>query len=127
MTADVIVRPLTRADVDDAAAVQRAAFDDHDRRRGDPVPETTPERIEGQRRRITHFLVHDAAGAWVADADGRVIGVSLALKRGDLWGLSLLVVDPGVQSRGIGRRLLDAALTYADPDAPAVILSSRDP
>lgn len=121
------VRPLSGADVDDAAAVQRAAFDDHDRRRGDPVPETTPERIEGQRRRIEHFLVHDPAGAWVAETEGGVIGVSLALKRRGLWGLSLLVVDPGVQSHGVGRQLLDAALTYADADEPAVILSSSDP
>jgi len=127
VTADVIVRPLTRADVDDAAAVQRAAFDDHDRRRGDPVPETTPERIEGQRRRIAHFLTHDPGGSWVAELDGNVVGVALALKRQGLWGLSLLVVDPNVQSRGMGRQLLDAALTYADPHMPGVILSSSDP
>src|SRR5206468_6710760 len=87
----------------------------------------TPERMEGQRRRISHFLTHDPDGSWVADADGRVVGVALALKRGGMWGLSLLVVDPAVQSKGVGRRLLDAALTYAEPDQPAVILSSRDP
>ena len=124
---NVTVRPLTESDVDAAGVVQRDAFDDHDRRHGDPVPETTPERMEGQRRRIAHFLAHDPDGAWVAECGGRVVGVSLALKRARLWGLSLLVVDPATQSRGVGHALLDAALTYADPDAPAVILSSRDP
>lgn len=124
---DVTVRRLVEGDVDAASAVQRAAFDDHDRRHGDPVPETTPERIEGQNRRIEHFLRHDPDGSWVAEADGHVVGVSLALKRAGLWGLSLLVVDPAVQSRGLGRQLLDAALSYADPQQPAVILSSRDP
>ena len=78
---DVTVRPLAEADVDDAAAVQREAFDDHDRRLGDPVPETTPERIDGQRRRISHFLQHDPGGSWVAEVDGRVVGVALALDR----------------------------------------------
>ena len=121
------VRPLTEADVDGAVRVQIAAFDDHDRRWGEAVPENTPERLDAQRRRVRHFLTHDPDGAWVADDDGRVVGVALALRRHRLWGLSLLAVDPAVQSRQIGRRLLDAALGYADADGPAVILSSRDP
>jgi ribosomal protein S18 acetylase RimI-like enzyme len=124
---DVTVRRLAEADVDGVVAVQIAAFDDHDRRWGEPVPETTPERVEAQRRRARHFLTHDPDGSWVADAGGRIVGVALALKRDGLWGLSLLAVAPDAQSRSVGRRLLDAALTYADPDAPAVILSSRDP
>ena len=124
----VTVRPLVEADTDGAVRVQIAAFDDHDRRWGRPLTETTPERLDGQRRRIRHFLTHDPDGAWVAtDVDDRVLGVALALRRERLWGLSLLAVDPAAQSRRIGRRLLDAALGYADPDGPAVILSSSDP
>ena len=121
------VRPLTEADIDGAVGVQIAAFDELDRQRGLPVPETTPERLDFQRRRHRHFLTHDAGGAWVAESEGRVIGTALALRRDRLWGLSLLAVDPSTQSRGVGRALLDAALGYADPDAPAVILSSPDP
>ena len=121
------VRPLAEDDVDDAAAVQFAAFDDYDQRFGNQVPEMTPERIDNQRRRVRHFLTHDPDGSWVAEADGKVIGVSLALRRDRLWGLSLLAVIPSTQSRGVGRALFDAALAYADPGAPAVILSSRDP
>jgi GNAT superfamily N-acetyltransferase len=124
---DVTVRLMTEADVDGAGAVQINSFDDHDRRHGDPVPETTPERVEQVRRRISHLLTHDPEGAWVATVGNDVVGVALALKRDRLWGLSLLVVDPALQSGGVGRRLLHAALTYAEPDAPAVILSSRDP
>ena len=124
---DVTVRPMAEADVDGAAAVQINGFDDHDRRFGDDVPETTPERVEQVRRRIRHLLANDPDGSWVATADGNVVGLALALKRKQLWGLSLLVVDPQLQSGGVGRRLLAAALTYAEPDAPAVILSSRDP
>jgi GNAT superfamily N-acetyltransferase len=123
----VDVRRLTEDDVPAAARVQMEAFDDYDRRFGNPVPDVTPARVEAQQRRIRHFLVHDPGGSWVAESGDRVIGVALALKRARLWGLSLLVVDPAAQSRGVGRRLLEAALSYADPDVPAVILSSRDP
>lgn len=124
---DGTLRPLTDADVDPAREVQIAAFDTHDRERGDPIPAMSPERIEAQRRRIRHFLAHDLPGSWVYEQDGRVVGVGLALRRDNLWGLSLLVVEPGLQSRGIGRALLDATLGYAKPDDMAVILSSSDP
>src|SRR3954463_11469075 len=102
------------ADVERAAQVQIETFDEHDRRHGVTVPALTPERLEQQQRRMRHFLTHDPDGAWVAAVDGQVAGVALALKRRRLWGLSLLVVDPSRQSSGVGRRLLDAALSYAD-------------
>ena len=97
MAVQVTVRKLTDDDVAAAADVQMGAFDEHDRRYGDPVPEVTPQRLEWTQRRIRHFLVHDPDGSWVAESDGRVVGVALALKRARLWGLSLLVVDPSVQ------------------------------
>jgi predicted N-acetyltransferase YhbS len=122
------IRALTEADVDAAADVQLASFDDLDRRQGGEVERRTEIRVKGIRTRIRHFLRHDAAGSWVATDDGgTVVGVALASVRGDLWGLSLLVVTPGVQSAGAGRRLLDAALSYSEGCDRAVILSSRDP
>lgn len=123
----VIVRPLTDADIEPARQVQIAAFTGNDETRGRPTPPVTAARAQRQRARLTHFLTHDPAGSWVAEADGAVVGVALALRRGDLWGLSLLVVSPPVQSRGVGRRLLTASLRYADGARRAVILSSQDP
>jgi GNAT superfamily N-acetyltransferase len=80
------------------------------------------------------LLEHDPGGAWVAEEDGVILGVALALRRpGDqpdapgYWGLSLLVVRPERQARGIGRALIDAALTYARPGDARIILSSIDP
>ncbi|MDQ1697335.1 MAG: hypothetical protein QOJ03_2688 [Frankiaceae bacterium] len=124
---DVTVRPLAEADVDAAREVQSRAFDEHDRAFGDPVSPNTDEAIERQRRRLRHFLTHDPEGSWVATAGADVIGVALALRRGSMWGLSLLVVEPEQQSRGVGRLLLDASLTYAAGVETAIILSSRDP
>jgi GNAT superfamily N-acetyltransferase len=123
----VTIRPLTAADVRGAAQVQVASFGDLDRREGvDPRP-ITDQMWERFYARQEHFLRHDPDGSWVADDGDRIVGVALALKRDRLWGLSLLVVDPTAQSAGSGRRLLDAALTYAEGCDRAVILSSKDP
>jgi GNAT superfamily N-acetyltransferase len=124
---EVTVRLLTEDDVDAARTVQVSAFDTKDRESGHVVPEMTPAVVERQRGRFLHFLTHDPAGSWVATVDETVVGTALALRRDSLWGLSLLAVDPAVQSNGIGRRLLDASLRYADGVDTAIILSSSDP
>lgn len=124
---DVVVRKLTDADVDRARVVQAEAFAAHDRKWGETPQEVTPVVADRQRRRLRHFLANDPEGSWVAEFDGTVVGVVLALRRDRLWGLSLFVVDPAHQGVGVGRRLLDAALGYGRPGDTAVILSTRDP
>jgi GNAT superfamily N-acetyltransferase len=121
------VRTMSDADVAAAVQVAVAAFDDHDRRHHLPVHPMTAEGLERAAVRHRHLVEHDPHGAFVAVDDDRVVGCALALRRQDLWGLSLLVVDPAVQSSGIGRRLLDATLRYAEGCRLAVILSSSDP
>jgi GNAT superfamily N-acetyltransferase len=117
---------MTLDDIDRAGAIQLDAFDDLDRRTGeDPAPRSS-RLLDRVHRRMAHLVTRDPAGCWVAVDDDRVIGAALALRRDTLWGLSLLVVDPVVQSSGAGRRLLDATLTYAEGCAAAVIMSSSD-
>jgi GNAT superfamily N-acetyltransferase len=89
--------------------------------------ETLEARARRGQSRIAHLLATDPGGAWVAEADGRVVGAALALVREALWGLSLFVVEPSHQGAGVGRALLDAALGYADGARGALILSSTDP
>jgi GNAT superfamily N-acetyltransferase len=84
-------------------------------------------RAERGRLRIAHLQRTDPQGAWVAEDDGEIVGVALALVREGVWGLSLFGVDPERQSRGIGRELLDATLRYADGCRGAIILSTTDP
>jgi predicted N-acetyltransferase YhbS len=124
---EIAVRPLRADDIDAARAVQTRSFEAYDRAHGKEVPAPTEESMSRQRTRFQHFLTHDPSGSWVATLDDAVVGVALALRRDGLWGLSLLAVDPELQSRGAGRRLLEASLEYATTATTAIILSSEDP
>src|SRR5256885_3625416 len=116
---------MTTSGVEASRVVQALAFAGPD----DPTDPSTfpPEVTARQHRRINQFLTHDAPGSWVAENADGVVGVALALRRDDLWGLSLLAVRPDCQAKGIGQQLLEAALTYAADAERSVILSSSDP
>ena len=51
----------------------------------------------------------------------------MALLREGLWGLSLFAVDEDLQGRGVGRRLLDAALRHGDGARGWIVLSTERP
>ena len=85
------------------------------------------EDVERRKDRYRHYLRHDPEGAWVADAGGRIVGVSNALVREDLWVLSLFAVDRKYRSVGVGRRLLERAMRHASGTRAAAIASSRHP
>jgi hypothetical protein len=76
--------------------------------------------------RLRHLLATDPGGAWVAERDGGVAGCALALLREGIWGLSLLVVRPELQSAGVGRELLARATAYGEGARGRLILASRD-
>lgn len=108
-----MIRPLLPGDV---PAVQRttwSAMSELDVRLGETPPELTQELLIRSRARIAHLQATDPSSAWVAEVDGEVAGCALALVRDGMWFLSLLMVQPEHQGRGIGRELLDAALTTA--------------
>src|SRR5689334_17256418 len=77
-------------------------------------------------RRIAHLQRTDPDGAWVAEADGALVGMALALVREGIWGLSLFGVLAEHRDRGVGRALLDAAFEAGGADARGhLILSSE--
>ena len=120
---DVAVRPMTGDDVQDAAEVGRVALDEL---AAQPRP-ADAERLAWVQGRAAHVLRHDPDGSWVAEHDGTVVGVALATVRGDLWFLSLLAVRRDLQGTGVGRRLLDAALTTSVGCTRAALLASGHP
>jgi GNAT superfamily N-acetyltransferase len=125
--ADVIVRPMTTADVEASVEVQHAAFSALDVQLGKEATQLSELTRTRATARHQHFIDHDPGGSWVATVDERIVGATLALRRDNLWGLSLLAVDPDAQSSGIGRQLLTTALGYADGCDRAIIESSADP
>ncbi len=101
------------------------------------LPATTEEREEirgrsaeeiGRRKdRYLHFLDQDPQGAWVAVDGERVVGVALALEREGVWILSLFAVEEEYRDAGVGRKLLDRALDYAEGCKGAMLASSTHP
>jgi GNAT superfamily N-acetyltransferase len=120
----MIIRPMRPDDVDAAFQVSVAAFDDLARRLGQP--EDPPASVAFGRLRVGRPLRTDPGGSWVAEHDGRIVGVATAIVREGVWGLSLLVVRPEAQSAGAGRDLLARAFAYGDGARGRIILASAD-
>ena len=120
------LRPLRDDDVVAAHEITVAAFAELDAGRGDPEqPQPSPE---GAHARVRHLMATDPGGCWAAvDGDDRPIGVALALVREGIWGLSLLVVRPDVQSAGAGGALLRASLAHGNGARGGIILATSDP
>jgi len=105
-----VIRPLTQDDVDAGVELMHTTFTDLDLRMGETTHELTEASRLRQVARISHLQQTDPAGAFAAEEEGRLVGLALALVREGMWFLSLLIVRPGFQGKGIGRALLDAAL-----------------
>jgi GNAT superfamily N-acetyltransferase len=120
-----VIRPMRADDVEACFAVQWAALSQLDARNQRPTPELTEvHRVRGVGR-VAHLLATDPQGAWVAEQDGIVVGCALALVREGMWFLSLLMVEPSQQGKGLGKALLDATLTTSTDRS--WILATDDP
>lgn len=118
---------MTYADLDGVVGVVKRADDHAERRAGRTPEESSDEERAYFRAGMERFVARDPDGAWVAVKGDRVVGMSEAVRRDGFWGLAMLFVDPQAQSRGIGRRLLDASLTYAAGATTRMIMTSSDP
>jgi GNAT superfamily N-acetyltransferase len=120
------LRPMREHDVAAVNELSAAAFEDLSRREGEPPQPRQP--LHAAYVRLRRLLAADPGGCWVAEGeDGTLDGAALALVREGVWGLSLLVVRPGLQSRGLGSALLERALAYGDGARGGIILASADP
>jgi GNAT superfamily N-acetyltransferase len=122
---------MTQSDVPEVERVSAEAFVDLERRTHrtgwpQPVARTDAE-AEQWRARISHVLAGDARGCWVAEDRGGTMGAAVSMKRDLTWLLAAYVVRPGVQGRGVGRQLLDAALSYGSGCLRAMVAATDDP
>jgi GNAT superfamily N-acetyltransferase len=127
---DVTIRPMTEADRPAMRESTRAAFDDLLRRLGtsaEPADGPVAPSSNSGAAIVGQLLELDSAGAWVTTIDGQVCGAAMAGLRERLWYLAHLHVRPGLQGRGVGRRLLEAALRYGADARGRLLHSSLDP
>jgi GNAT superfamily N-acetyltransferase len=109
---------MLAGDLEAATRVAAAAFS---RDLGDPIV------ARRWRERIAYPWQTDPDGAFVAELDGQLIGIAEAIVRERLWCLSMLAVQPGIQSAGAGRVLMDRAAAYGRATDHGLIVSSNDP
>ena len=118
---DVEIRPMRDEDVVDA---DRVCLDVLYTTFGG---EDEAVRAARQHARIRHLLSTDPGGSWVAERDGRVEGVALALIREGIWGFSLFGVAGDLQGRGVGRELFARCWAYGEGARGHLVLSSTNP
>ena len=128
---DYYVRPMTAADVPAVEQLTSEGFYDLDvrtHRAHFPEPSRrSPDKSVNWQIRVRHMVEHDPGGAFVAEDDTGVIGAAVSLRRDLTWILSTYVVRPGLQGRGVGKQLLDAALSYGDGCLRGMLAASEDP
>jgi GNAT superfamily N-acetyltransferase len=128
---DVRIRPMRDADVEVCEQLSSRAFLELDRRtypRGWPDPgPRPPHRVSTWHARTRHLLVTDPGGCWVAEVDGKLVGFATSLVRELMWILAAYAVEPGLQGRGLGRALLDAALQHGRGCLRGMLNATADP
>ncbi len=91
------------------------------------VRRRSPEEVAHRQERYRHFLRTDPGGAWIAADGENVVGVAIALRREEVWILSLFALDAAYRGRGIGGDLLRHALDYGEGCKGGIIASSTHP
>lgn len=107
---NVTIRPAVAADSETCGRIIYDAFKDIRDRHGFPWHFPT---VEVAIRRADFCIRHPSIFAVVAESDGRVIGSNFLDERNPIRGLGPVSVDPQVQVRGVGRRLMQAVLERA--------------
>jgi len=75
---------------------------------------------------LSRFLAEHGAEWWVAEPPdgGEILGYARSIERGGLFELTELFVRPGVQSRGIGRELIERAFPLGRGEVRSIIATT---
>lgn len=108
------LRAIDHADASECARIVYEAFGAiHDRHRFERDFRT----LAAAGRLTGAFIAHPSIWGVVAERDRRILGSNFVDERGPIRGLGPITVDPRAQGRGVGRRLMQAALERGDPPA----------
>jgi ribosomal protein S18 acetylase RimI-like enzyme len=107
----ITIRRTRQADLIDAFMLVMNTANNLRRKRG--MPTTRIKKLKEPPPSVVHFLKTDPEGSFVAhDRKGKLVGFTMSLIREDEWYLAFLFVDPTLQSKGLGQKLLDKAMRY---------------
>ena len=109
----ITVRPAIEADADECGRICYEGFRAINERHGfNPVFPS----VEVATRRMAAFIRHPSVFAVVAESGnggGGIVGFNFLSERDPVRAIGPIVIDPAVQARGIGRRLMEAVLEHA--------------
>src|SRR5215211_6089261 len=111
LDATVELRAIEPADAPECARIVYEAFGgihDHHRFERDFPTLEAAEQLTGA------FIAHPSIWGVVAEDDGRIVGSNFVDERGAIRGIGPITVAPPAQGRGVGRRLMEAALARCE-------------
>ena len=109
-TTDVRLRPARPEDAPACGRICYEAFQTISSRHSFPADFPSPEVAVGL---LSGLLSHPGFYKVVAELGGRVVGSNFLDERSVIAGVGPITVDPGVQDRGVGRRLMQDVLDRA--------------
>jgi ribosomal protein S18 acetylase RimI-like enzyme len=107
----ITIRRTRQADLIEAITLVTTTANHLRRKRG--MSTTRLKKLKQPPAILVHFLKTDPEGSFVAfDRKGKMVGFTMSMIREDEWYLAFLFVDPTLQSKGLGQKLLDKAMRY---------------
>jgi predicted N-acetyltransferase YhbS len=104
---NITIRQATPADGNACARIMFDAFTDIARQHNFPCDFPGPELA----RRIAHSCIPDPrCYCVVAEIDGKIVGSNFLDERDAVRGVGPITVDPSCQSKGVGRKLMEAVI-----------------
>jgi predicted N-acetyltransferase YhbS len=107
---NISIRPAVATDGDACGRIIYEAFKAIADRHGFPAHFPT---VELAIQRARHCINHPSIYGVIAESEGQIIGSNFLDERDPIRGLGPVTVDPRVQVRGVGRRLMEAGLERA--------------
>ena len=111
MKHEITLRPGSPADAGACASICFEAFRDINDRHAFPPDFPSVDAAQG----LMEFMLNHPEQVYsvVAEAGGRVVGSCFLWEGGPIAGVGPVTVDPGVQARSVGRRMMEAVLARA--------------
>jgi predicted N-acetyltransferase YhbS len=108
--AEAVVRPARPEDAAECGRICYDAFSTLNQRHGFPCDFPNPDVALGV---MASLFSHPGYYCVVAEVDGRIAGSNCLDERAIIAGVGPITVDPAVQNRRVGRKLMDAVMDRA--------------